>query len=102
MDGFLAAAVAIGAEGGTFDLGTGEMVSIREVVQRLSGLMESDVQLGFGALPDRPFEQVRMADTQTAKLRLGWQAKVSLNDGLRSTVDWWKQRMTTPDSALRS
>jgi len=102
MDGFLAAAIAIGAEGGTFDLGTGEMVSIREVVQRLSGLMGSGVQLGFGALPDRPFEQVRIADTQTAKVRLGWQAKVSLNDGLRLTVDWWKQRMTAPVSAPRS
>ena len=96
IDGFLTAAVATGIEGGTFDLGTGEMVSIREVVNRLASFTESRVRLGFGALPDRPFEQVRIADTETARLRLGWQAKVSLGDGLRLTVDWWKDRITAP------
>jgi UDP-glucose 4-epimerase len=94
IDGFLAAAVSTGVEGGTFDLGTGEMVSIREVVNRLACLMESNVRPGFGALPERPFEQIRVADTENAKLRLAWQAKVSLNDGLAFTVDWWKQRIS--------
>jgi len=96
IDGFLAAATAIGVEGGTFDLGTGAMVSIQDVANRLACLMESGVQPAFGALPDRPFEQVRVADTQTTKLRLTWQAKVSLDDGLRLTVDWWKQRIAAP------
>ena len=98
IGGFLAAAVAPRIEGGTFDLGTGEMVSIREVVNRLAGLTKSGIQPRFGTLPDRPFEQVRIADTETAKLRLGWQAKVSLSDGLRLTVDWWKDRFSAPVS----
>jgi nucleoside-diphosphate-sugar epimerase len=98
IDGFLSAASAASIEGGAFDLGTGEMVSIREVVNRLTSLMDSGIRPGFGALPDRPFERVRIADTQTAKLRLAWQAKVSLNDGLRLTIDWWKQRITAPVS----
>ncbi len=101
IDGFLAAAVSTGVEGGTFDLGTGKMVPIREVVNTLAHLMESTVRPGFGALPDRPFEQVRGADTETAKLRLAWQAKVSLHDGLAFTVDWWKQRIS-PSIPARS
>jgi nucleoside-diphosphate-sugar epimerase len=93
IDGFLAAAVAAGVEGDTFDLGTGDMVSIRDVANRVASLIQSDVRPGFGALPDRPFERTRVADTETAKLKLGWQARVSLDDGLRLTVDWWKQRI---------
>jgi UDP-glucose 4-epimerase len=96
IDGFLAAATAIGVEGGTFDLGTGGMVSIREVANRLACLVESGIEPAFGALPDRPFERLRVADTQTAKLRLAWQAKVPLDEGLRLTVDWWKERIATP------
>jgi nucleoside-diphosphate-sugar epimerase len=101
MDGFLAAATVAGVEGATFDLGTGEMVSIREVAVRLADLANSGTRPTFGALPDRPFERVRVADTQATKLGLGWQAKVSLERGLGLTVDWWKRRlaaeMSSPD-----
>jgi UDP-glucose 4-epimerase len=96
IDGFLAAANAVGIEGDTFDLGTGEMVSIREVANKLSCLVDSGIEPTFGALPDRPFERVRVADTQTAKLKLAWQAKVSLDQGLHSTVEWWKKRIESP------
>jgi UDP-glucose 4-epimerase len=96
IDGFLAAATAIGIEGGTFDLGTGETVSIREVANRLACLVGSGVKPAFGALQDRPFERQRVADTQAAKLRLAWQARVPLDEGLRLTVNWWKERIATP------
>jgi nucleoside-diphosphate-sugar epimerase len=96
IDGFLAAANAFGIEGDTFDLGTGEMVSIREVANRLADMVDSGIQPAFGALADRPFEQVRVADTETAKLRLGWEAKVSLDEGLQMTVDWWRRKINAP------
>jgi UDP-glucose 4-epimerase len=96
IEGFLTAAFTTGVEGGTFDLGTGTLVPIREVANRLAGLIGSDIKPAFGALPDRPFERVRVADTQTTKLRLGWQAKISLDDGLRLTFDWWKKRIASP------
>jgi len=95
IDGFLAAAQTVGIEGETFDLGTGRLASIREVAIKLAKLSKSDVEPIFGALPDRPFEQVRAADTRTAKLKLGWEARVSLEDGLRLTVEWWKKRIAT-------
>jgi nucleoside-diphosphate-sugar epimerase len=98
IDGFLAAANAVGIEGDTFDLGTGEMVSIREVANRLADMVDSGVQPAFGALADRPFEQVRVADTETAKLRLAWEAKVSLDEGLQMTVDWWRRKIDAPVS----
>lgn len=95
IDGFLAAGTSSGVEGATLDLGTGEMVSIGEVANRLTDLTASGIRPALGALPDRAFEQVRVADVHTTKLKLGWQAKVSLNEGLRMTVEWWKSRITT-------
>jgi UDP-glucose 4-epimerase len=92
IDGFLAAATVAGVDGSTFDLGTGEMVSIQEVAIKLASLIQSGVNPVFGALPDRPFERVRAADTYTAKLKLGWQATVQLDEGLRLTVDSSKKR----------
>jgi nucleoside-diphosphate-sugar epimerase len=41
------------------------------------------VRLTLGVLLDRPFERGRAADTHTAKVRLGWQAKIRLDEGLR-------------------
>jgi UDP-glucose 4-epimerase len=98
ITGFLAAAKVDCIEGCTLDLGSGVTVSIREVAKRLASLIDSGVQPKFGALPDRPFERVRVADTKTAKLKLGWQATVSLDDGLRLTIDWWKKRLAGSES----
>jgi UDP-glucose 4-epimerase len=99
IEGFMAAATAVDIEGGTFDLGTGELVSIREVANKLARIVDSGVEPAFGALPDRPFERVRIADTQTAMLKLAWEAKVPLDQGLRSTVEWWKRQIESPVSA---
>jgi nucleoside-diphosphate-sugar epimerase len=99
IEGFLAAATAEEAGGCTLDLGTGHMVSIRDIGSRLVGLTNSAVRPVFGAAQDRLFERIRCADTSIAKLKLGWQAKVSLDEGLRLTVDWWRQRLATNNPA---
>jgi UDP-glucose 4-epimerase len=101
MDGFLAAATAEGAEGHTIDLGTGHLVSIRDVAMKLTRLTRSLGKPVFGAMEDRPFERIRRADTSTAQLRLGWQAKVSLDEGLQLTVDWWRKKLATDAVQLR-
>jgi nucleoside-diphosphate-sugar epimerase len=44
----------------------------------------------FGALPDRPFEVERRADADATRNRLGWQAEISLEDGLQRTVEWYR------------
>ena len=93
IDGFLAATTADGAEGHTIDLGTGHLVSIRDVADKLTRLTRSVGRPVLGALEDRPFERIRRADTSVAHLRLGWQAKVSLDDGLKLTVDWWRKKL---------
>lgn len=92
-EGFLAAAQADPVEGGTFDLGSGVLVSSREVVERIAEIVGVDMPPLFGALPDRPFEQVRAADLETTRAGLGWTPATTLEQGLAQTVSWFKGQM---------
>lgn len=91
VDGLLAAAIAPGVEGETLDLGSGQLVTIREVVEQIRGLMGADVQPCFGALPERPFEQVRAADVARTAARLGWHPRTALGEGLQRTIQWYRE-----------
>ena len=93
IDGLLTAAQAPGVEGCTIDLGSGVLVPIRDVVAQLVRLVGVRVQPLFGALNDRPSEQVRVADTVDAYIRLGWKPVTSLTDGLARTVEWYRQQL---------
>ena len=89
-EGFVKAAQVPGVDGATIDLGSGSLVSVRAVVEQIGEIVGSDIKPLFGALPDRPSEQVRVADASDAYARLGWKPVVSLQDGLERTVDWYR------------
>lgn len=91
VEGFLAAATAIGIEGSTIDLGTGQLASVRTVVEHLFELVRPDEKPAFGSLADRALEQVRAADVEASFRRIGWRPRVSLRDGLRRTAEWYRK-----------
>lgn len=86
IDGMIAAAVVEGVRGETLDLGSGQLVSIREVVEMIVDLTATRVEPAFGSLPDRPLERERIADTVRAQQWLGWTSRTTLHEGLRRTV----------------
>jgi nucleoside-diphosphate-sugar epimerase len=96
VEGFVAAATAPGIEGETIDLGTGSLVPMRNVVERIVDIVGSDIKPDFGALPDRPNENTVAADTAAAAKYLGWRAQTSLDDGLRQTVEWYRGTTARP------
>jgi UDP-glucose 4-epimerase len=93
VEGLLRAAISPGIEGSAFDLGTGSLVSVREIVEHISEIVSSNVQPEFGALPDRPFEQERSADTAFLFETLGYRPSTSLKCGLEATVAWYRQEL---------
>ncbi len=93
ISGMLAAAQVPHVEGCTFDLGSGALVSIRSVAQQLTNLVNPQIEPLFGALPDRPVEKVRVANTAYTYEKLGWQPVISLEAGLEHTVNWYRQRI---------
>ena len=93
IDGFLAAAHVPSLEGQTFDMGSGRLVPIRDVVGELVNLINPDIKPEFGALPDRPLEQMQVADTSKTWTMFNWRPRTSLPDGLRKTVHWYEAQL---------
>jgi nucleoside-diphosphate-sugar epimerase len=97
VEAFLRAACLPDLEGETLDLGSGSLVSIRDLVRQIVTLVGAPIEPHFGVLPDRPAEPVRVADVAHAYAKLGWRAAVPLEDGIRRTVAWFR---TSPAGGL--
>ncbi len=87
--GMMAVAMTREACGQAIDLGSGKLVSIREIAEMAAALVGSSVPISFGALPERPFERPRVARVKETWQLTGWSAETSLADGLRKTVESW-------------
>jgi len=70
----------------TLDCGTGEAVSVREVVSLIHRLTLSTATLNFGALPYRENELMLIQANPAALRELGWTVNVPLETGLRSLL----------------
>jgi nucleoside-diphosphate-sugar epimerase len=89
VDGFLKMAIANEIGGQSVDLGTGLQTTTADLVDTLCELMGAQGRPQYGAMPDRPLEPVRVADTNTAFAQIGFRSKVSLREGLQRTIDYY-------------
>jgi nucleoside-diphosphate-sugar epimerase len=92
VDAYLAASTAPDAVGGILDVGSGELVSVRRVVETIFDIVRPGFEPAFGALAERPLEQVRVADIDASRARLGWRPSTTLRAGLERTVTWYAAR----------
>jgi UDP-glucose 4-epimerase len=104
IDGLLAAVTVEPSPSELINIGAQEEIAIRDLVVKIHELTKSDSELKIGALPDRPTEIWRMsAANERARNLLTWAPKVSFEDGLGLTVDWFKRFLAmyhSSDSAL--
>jgi UDP-glucose 4-epimerase len=92
IDGFLAAAFQSGIVGCTIDLGSGTLLSVHEVVNMLTNIIDPNIKPLFGVNRDRPFEYVRCADTNYAQEKLHWKPTTSFEQGILKTFMWYKKQ----------
>jgi NAD dependent epimerase/dehydratase len=91
VQGLLRCATAEGIEGETINLGTGVEVSIGDLAQRVLSLLGVEVPIALDEERLRPpnSEVERLvADVSKAKRLLAWKPEVSLDEGLRRTIEW--------------
>jgi nucleoside-diphosphate-sugar epimerase len=87
--GVLACATAPGVSGHVINVAAGGRVSLLELLRVLSNLMGVDVEPVFG--PSREGDvRDSQADITKARELLAFEPAVSLEDGLRDTVDWYR------------
>jgi UDP-glucose 4-epimerase len=79
-----------------FNVASGMETSLLELAQMLLKVMgREDLEIEFG--PERGVNKVprRLADTTLARERLGFEAQIGLEDGLRALVGWWRAERAT-------
>ncbi len=76
-----------------FNVASGTETSLLELAQMLVRIMDSSLEPQFQ--PARKVNAVtrRLADTSKAKRLLGFETEISLEDGLRELVAWWRSEV---------
>lgn len=79
------------AYGEVFNIGTEEEIKIKDLVALIIKIFGSSIEIKFDQkhLGGQPR---RNADISKAKKILGYSPKVTLEEGLRETINWYKQR----------
>jgi dTDP-glucose 4,6-dehydratase len=96
VNGFLRTAIAKDVEGGTFNLGTGDSVSIGELVEKIIQKVGTQVKVEVDASRLRPqkSEVMRLlSDNSLARERLDWSPSVNLDEGLDRTIAWVRKNI---------
>lgn len=75
-----------------FNVASGVESSLNDLAYSLAKVMNSDLQPEYG--PERKVNPVarRLADVSKAKNLIGFEAQVSLEEGLQRLVSWWSEQ----------
>jgi dTDP-glucose 4,6-dehydratase len=74
------------------NVGNPQEMTVLELARRIIALAGTKNDIVFRPLPqDDP--RVRQPDIGRARTLLGWEPRVSTDDGLRLTIDWYRQRL---------
>jgi UDP-glucose 4-epimerase len=88
-------AVLESGSAGTFHVSTGIPVSINDLFRKLALLTDYRLEPNYG--PARKGDVYRIAlDNGRAREHLGWEPRVSLEEGLSLTVDYFRQAVARP------
>jgi UDP-glucose 4-epimerase len=73
-----------------FNIACGVETSLNDLAYALMKVMDVDIPLEYG--PERKVNPVprRLADTSSARDKIGFTAQVQLEAGLRELVEWWR------------
>ena len=96
VNGFLKIAQAINVDGQVFNLGTGNEVSIGDLVKQIVSLSgrQVGIQVDSDRLrPEKSEVQRLLSNNQLALERFGWSPQVGLDDGLQLTMDWIRDHL---------
>lgn len=78
---------------GPVNVGTGIETDVNTLAATIREVAGSSSEIGHG--PAKPGEQRRsVVDIRRAAETLGWRPEVSLRDGLKHTVDWFRSRVS--------
>ncbi|MEK6882756.1 MAG: NAD-dependent epimerase/dehydratase family protein [Nanoarchaeota archaeon] len=72
------------------NVGSGELISIKNLVKRIIDISGKDLQIEYD-LTKPTIKTNLFLDCNKAKEKFGWQARTSLDEGIKKTVEWYKE-----------
>jgi len=96
VDGFVLAASTPEAVGQTINLGSGREISVGDLAQLIARLTGRDITIQGDEQRVRPGKsevERLLADNTKARTVLGWEPKVTLEEGLTRTIAWLQQHI---------
>lgn len=86
------AAIAMGSVSGAVNVGSGEVVTVRAVAERIAASRKKENLLLFA--PPLDEEQMPLLAPDITKLRthVTWQPSMTLDEGLEATLEWWERQ----------
>jgi nucleoside-diphosphate-sugar epimerase len=96
------AAVLDGDLEGPVNIGSGERISIAELLERLAGQIGRSDLLKLGARRAVPGEPaVLVPDIGRLRDEVGFRPRLTLDEGLADAIDWWRRELADGGSAAR-
>jgi nucleoside-diphosphate-sugar epimerase len=89
VEGIYKAMFADKTKGEIFNLGNPEEYTMLELAEKIKSLTGSNSGIVYKPLPPDDPKQ-RQPDITKAKKVLGWEPKVSVDEGLQKTIDYYK------------
>ena len=74
---------------GAVNICSGKPVQLRQIVEKIAELTEFKGNILWGAIPAAFGDEVVVGNNEKLKSS-GWEPKYSLDEGLKSTIEWWK------------
>ena len=77
---------------GTVNIGSGEPIALRQLIETGAALLGRPDLVRLGALAPRPDDPpLLLSNVRKLREEVGWQARFSLEEGLRQTIAWWRE-----------
>ncbi len=89
--GYLAVAENLDrVSGQAFNFSGGRPISVKDLVELISRMYDGKERRGVFHGPLRATRICKILDTNKAQTALGWKPTITLEDGLKETIDWYK------------
>lgn len=82
------------------NLGTTHEYTIEEFARLIIRLVGTESDVIYKPLPTEDDPRSRRPDTTKAETLLGWSPRVSIEEGLRRTIEWFRERISADQSAM--
>lgn len=89
-------AVAQGKLSGVVNVGSGQPVTVREIIERIGKIIGRGELIEFGGLAYNPSDPMFVcADNSKLKRDTAWAQQYGLEEGLRQTIEWWRRYLVS-------